>query len=534
LANIKKTTMKKLLFISLAATMVFIACKKVDDPGEAPRLFRPVIKDDLQSDGNWIKVSWQAVKGAASYTTEISVDSFKTVAASVKTDTNVHLFENLYWEKLYQVRVKGNAADTAKSSKFSDLGSIKTARFPTILNIPASNEVLDNAVKVSWTNSGAAVTEVKILKALDSSVAKAVILTATDITNTYKIVSGLSGATPYIIFLYSGSTVRGWANFITNPTETGNIIDLRELPGIPSLLMDTISDVASGSIIYLKRGEQYNISSAINLSKSVTIKAGGDLMNPNKPVIFMPSNFNIAAGSVIDSLVFNDVVLRGSDYASKYVFNINVACTIGKIRFENCLAEMFRGVVRTQQQPAIIGTFEVNKCIVDSIAGYGLLTIDVATSKADIIKVTNSTFYKMEKLITSRNNSTSVLIEDCTFNEAPLGGGGAYYVDYSTGGTNNVTNGITINDCIFGIGKISSTGLLNVRDVRANAATTINTSNNHRTSDHLSAGNDLPNINVLTISAAQLWENPAAGNFTIINNSFTERKTSGDPRWRPL
>ena len=155
--------MKKLLFISLAVATFFIACKKNEDLGEAPRLFRPVVKEALASEGNWIKVSWQPVKGATSYTAEISVDSFKTVASRKQTDTNVHVFENLYWEKLYQVRVKANAADTTHNSKFADLGAIKTARFPTILNVPASNEVLDNAVKVSWTNSGAPVTEVKIL-----------------------------------------------------------------------------------------------------------------------------------------------------------------------------------------------------------------------------------------------------------------------------------------------------------------------------------------------------------------------------------
>jgi hypothetical protein len=531
LAIIKKTAKKKILFISLAVTLVFIACKKIDDPGEAPRLFRPVIKDALESNGNWIKGSWQAVSGAVSYTAQLIKDS--VVVQSLVVDTNAVLFENLKWEALYQVQVKANAADTAKNSKFASLGEIKTARFPTILNIPLPNEVLDNAVKVSWTNSGAPVTEVKILKASDSSVAKAVTLTATDITNTYKIVSGLSGATPYIIFLYSGSTVRGWANFITNATETGNIIDLRELPGVPSLLMDTILDVESGSIILLKRGEQYNISTGISLSKSVTIKAGGDLMNPTKPVIYMPSNFNIVSGSVIDSLVFNDVVLRGSDYASKYVFNINVACTIGKMRFENCVAEFFRGVVRTQSQPAMIGTFEVNNCIVDSIAGYGLLTIDVATSKADVIKVTNSTFYKMEKVITSRNNSTSLLIDNCTFNEAPLGSSGAYYIDYSIAGTNNVTDGITVNNSIFGIGKITTGGLITVRDVRANAATIINTSNNFRTSDHLSAGNDFPSITTLPLSSTQLWQDPATGNFKIISTSFTGKDNSGDPQWRP-
>lgn len=527
--------MKKLFFISLATILVLVACKKEDDLGEAPRLFRPVIKEALESNGNWIKTSWQAVAGSASYTAEISTDSFKTVAATVKTDTNVHLFENLYWEKLYQVRVKANAADTSKSSKFASLGEIKTARFPTILNIPAISEVNDASVKVSWTNSGAVVTEVKILLAADSSVVKTAALNATDVTNAYKLVSGLNASTSYIIFLYSGSTVRGWANFTTKAALVGALIDLRNITGVASVLADTIPDVASGSIILLKRGETYNISSGISLNKTLTFMAGDDLLNPAKPIIYMPANFNIVSGSIIDSLVFNDVVLRGSDYASKYVFNINTACTIGKIRFENCVAEIFRGVVRTQSQPAIIGTFEVNNCIVDSIAGYGLLTVDVATSKADVIKVTNSTFYKMEKVITSRNNSTSVLVENCTFNESPLGGGSAYYIDYSTSGTNNVTNGITVNNCIFGIGKYNAASATpyTVRDARANAATIINTSNNYRTSDHLSAGNDFPSISTHPKTIIQLWQNPAAGDFKIIDGTYPGKNNTGDPRWRP-
>lgn len=523
--------MKKLLFISLAATMVLIACKKIDDPGEAPRLFRPVVKDALESNGNWIRASWQDVAGSASYTAEISIDSFRTVAASVKIDTNVHLFENLYWEKVYQVRVKANASDTAKSSKFADLGAIKTARFPTILNVPALSDVNDNSVKVSWTNSGATVTEIKILLATDSSVVATAAVNATDITNAYKIISGLSGSTSYIIFLYSGTTVRGWANFSTKAPLTGAIIDLRGITGRTSVLQDTIPVVASGSIILLKRGETYNISSTTNINKTLTFLAGADLLNPNKPVIYMPANFNITSGSNIDSIVFNDVVLRGSDYASKYVFNINTACNIGKIRFENCVAEIFRGVLRAQSQPVIITNLEMHNCIVDSISNYGVFNIDVVTSRADNIRITNTTIYKAERVITSRNNSISVLVENCTFNEAPAGNSSSYYVDYSTSGTNNVTNGITVNNCIFGIGKNSS-GAYTVRDVRANAATIVNTSNNFRTSDHLSAGNDFPTINVLTISAAQLWQDPAAGNFKIINTSFTGRSTAGDPRWR--
>ncbi|MFT3845994.1 MAG: DUF5123 domain-containing protein [Lacibacter sp.] len=525
--------MKKLLYISVILLAAVAACNKDKDLGEAPRLFRPVIKEALVSEGNWIKASWQPVKGATSYTAQISTDTFKTLVASVTLDTNVVLFQNLKWEKLYQVQVKAIAADTSHNSGIASLGSIKTARFPTILNIPKSSEIADNAVKVSWTTSGAAVTGIKILLATDSSVVKDVTLSATDVTNAYRVVSGLTGSTGYIIYLYSGTTVRGWADFITAASLTGSIIDLREITGVPSVLIDTIPDVPSGSIILLKRGETYNVTTSLSLNKSLTFMPGTDLMNPANPVIYMPSNFNVLSGSTIDSIVFTGVTLRGSDYASKYIFNINTACTIGKLKFENCWAEIFRGIVRTQSQPAIINNFEINNCVMDSIAGYGVLTVDVATSKADVIKITNSTFYKAEKIITSKNNSTSLLIENCTFNEAPTGSGSAYYIDYSTSPTNVVANGVTVNNCIFGIGKITTGGLLTVRDIRVGAATVINTANLYRTSDHVSLGNDFPTFTTYPKTAAQLWQNPAAGDFKIIDNTFPGRTNCGDPRWRP-
>jgi hypothetical protein len=524
--------MKKLFFIALAISMFVVACKKLDDLGEAPRLFRPAVKDALESNGNWIKASWQAVTGSKNYTAELSVDSFKTVTVSVLSDTNVILFENLGWEKLYQVRVRANATDTSKNSKFADLGEIKTARFPTILNVPGLSDVNDNSVKVSWSTSGATVTGIKILLAADSSEVAAVTLDGTDVANEYKVVSGLNGNTAYIIFLYSGTTVRGWANFSTKAPLTGDLVDLRGITGVPTILMDTIPDVASGSIIILKRGERYNISTTTNLNKTLTFIAGDDLLNPAKPLIYFTSNFNITAGSNIDSIVFNGLELRSDNFGSRYVFNINTACNIGKLKFDNCNARVFRGVVRTQSQPSIIGTLEMNNCIADSIRDYGIFNIDVATSRADAIIMTNTTVFNAQKIITSRNNSVSVLVENCTFDQAPLGGGSTYYIDYNTSASNTVSNGITVNNCIFGTGW-GNNGNFNVRDVRTNAATIINTSNNFRTSDHVSAGNDLPNITVLTISAAQLWENPTAGNFKIINTSFTGRNTSGDPRWRP-
>ena len=530
--NINKITLKTILMAVITLSTVMVACKKTDDLGEAPRLFRPVLKDPLESNGNWIKASWQAIKGSASYTAEISRDSFKTIAMSLTVDTNYVLFENLAYDKLYQVQVTANASDTVRNSNISSLGEIKTARFPTILNVPTSAEVNDEAVKVSWTTGGEAVTDIKILLATDSSVVQSVALSPADVTNEYKIVSGLNGSTAFIVYLYSGSTVRGWADFATKPSFTGNLIDLRNISGRPSILADTIPVIASGSTVILKRGETYEIATSLNLDKSITFVGGTDLLEPAQPIIYMPANFNVVSGSVIDSIVFNDVTIRGSDYASKYCFNINQACSIGTLKFESCVAEIMRGLVRTQSKPALITNFIVNNCIIDSIAGYGVITVDVASSKVDNIKITNSTIYKAEKIVTSRNNSNSLIIENCTFNEAPRGGN--YFIDYSISASNNVTMPVSFKFNIIGSGK-SNSGNTDVRGYRLGSNSIMDVSSVYVTSDFLStnATGQIPNTIPYSRSSTDIWQDPFNGNFKIIDNLFPGRNTSGDPRWRP-
>ena len=524
---------KKELVITFLSILILAAGCKKDEADIPTRLFRPAVGSALVADSNAILATWLQIKDAAGYTLQVSRDTFKTIDVSINVkDSGTVLVKNLQWDKLYQVQVKANARDTVFNSKWSFLGAIKTPRFPTILNTPAASDIIENAVKVSWIASGAAVTSVKILKAADSSVVSTTTLTPADVTSQSRIINGLTPATGYIIFLYSNTTVRGWVNFSTKVPYAGVLVDLRSITGRPSVLADTIPLIASGSTVILKRGETYTIASAINLSKTITIVSGTDLLVPEQAIITMPSNFNITSGAVIDSIVFNDVTLRGTDYTAKYVFNINAACTIGKMSFIGCKAEIFRGMVRLQSQPVILNNLWIDNCILDSLAGYGVLTVDVATSRADNITIRNSTIYKAEKIIVSKNNSTSVTIESCTVNEAALGGGSSYYVDYNTAASNNVTNGIIINNCIFGVGKIGTGGVQTVRGIRANPATPVSAANNYRTSDQISLGNDVPNITTYTRPAAQLFQDPLNGNFKIADANFPGKSNSGAPRWR--
>jgi hypothetical protein len=526
--------MRKIIFALSITVLTLAACKKTEELQGPNRLFRPVLKEDLKSDGNWIEASWEPIKGATSYTVQLSKDSFRTVVASATVDTSYYVFDNLKWEQLYQVQVRANAQDTAQNSKFSDLGSIKTPRFPSILNVPGISDVSDNAVRVSWTNSGATVTEVKILKASDSSVVKDVTLSSTDVTNGYRIVSGLKALTDYIVFLYSGSSVRGWANFTTTAAIAGNIIDLRDITGIPSILADTLPDIPSGSIVLLKRGESYTVNGA-NLDKSVTILSGTDLMVPDQAIINLTSNFDIATGSTIDSLVFKDVKLLPNDYANKYVFNISQDCNIGKLKFEACRAEIMRGLVRIKGGTVTIDNFEINNCIIDSVAGYGIINVDVTSAKVNNILIQNSTIYKAEKFITSKNNSNSVLVENCTLNEVPYGGN--FLIDYSAKINNvtttfDVTSPIGIKNIIIGIGK-DKAGNRTGKVYQVGPNTSFDVSGTYATSDRLISGTDLPSIISYTKPSTELWKDPANGDFTIIDSGFPGKSSAGDPRWQP-
>jgi hypothetical protein len=504
-----------------------VACNKTKvEGGVDDRLFRPVLKGGLVSEGNWISVNLQKISGAVSYVVQVSRDTFKTIDRTITTSKDTAYFDNLLWERLYQVRAKAVASDTVKNSKIADFGSIKTARFPTILNIPTLAEVTDAAVKVSWTNGGAAVTSVKILKASDSSVVTTVTLTATDITNQYRIVSGLASSTDYIIYLYSGTSVRGWADFKTSAPLTGTVIDLREITGRPSVLADTIPIIPDGATVLLKRGQQYNIASAVSLGKSITIRSGSDLIVPDQAFIFFTSNFNFVAGANIGYIDFKDVSMKSDAYGSRYIFNTTNGATVGRVSFEDCKAEIFRGIMRLQSGTTSVTNFIVNKCIIDSISNYGILTVDNITCKADNITIQNSTIYKAERVVTSRSNSVTVLIENCSMNEVVSTG--SYLVAYSTSPTNNVSNGIKVNNCIFGVGKATGT----VRGVQSGATTAVEANNNYKTLDYVGIAPELPGLLSYPGNATALWVDPINGNFRIKDNSFAGKANTGDPKWR--
>lgn len=529
--QIMKNMFKNYLVIALLMATIsgIVSCKKGEELGEAPRLFRPVIKGDLLAPSNYIEASWQKMTEVKGYIAQISRDTFKTIDRSVNIDSNKVIFEELLWDQLYQIQIIAVAPDTSKNSKPSFLGSIKTPRFPTILTLPTIADVTETAIKLRWTNSGDAVTSVKVLLASDNSEVKQINLTGQNISNQFLDITGLNSSTAYIVYLYSGTKIRGWNNYTTKAPLTGIIIDLRgiDLSVKTQILTDTIPDVPSGSTIILRRGATYNVPAAIALNKSIKLISGSDLsITSNASITIAGSFFSFTAGSNIDYLDFENVDIKG--LVGGYALNVNTACNIGRISFEGCNLNTFRGLVRMQTAANSITNLSINNCIISNVLDYGLVNVNAAINKVDNLSLTNSTVYACEKLFTSKQNTINVTINDNTFYQAPIGG--SYYLDYSGFTITGITS---VKNNIFSIGKLGGTPPGTTVNGKRGTMT-LSTSNNYSTSDFgwATATTAFTDVTNHIRPSADVFTDPASGNFTIRDSGFGGKSTAGDPRWR--
>jgi Domain of unknown function (DUF5123)/Domain of unknown function (DUF4957)/Tissue factor len=523
----------KWLFVTSLLATIFISCQKHYDPNfTLPHQFKPG-DITITTEQTKATLTWKASlfsPAATSYTVQVSKDS--TFAANIVYDkvvnstTAVVTDSVLAIRQAYYARVKANSAGTTAESGWVRSNSFSITGEQIFLALTTS-DIIDNGVLLKWRTTPGLV---RIVITPLPGTPFTVNLTPADLTAEKRIINGLLPNTNYSAEIFDAIKSKGYLTFRTTSALSGNIIDLRGITGRPSVLADTLPLIADASTVVLKRGEIYTIAVALNLNKSVKIISGADLTNPNQAIISLPANFNITAGSTIAFIDFQDVSLIATDYTAKYVFNISNACTITRIGFESCRIENMRGVTRLQTAIINLTNYVVSNCIIDSISNYGVITVDNVNCTAANISIKNSTMYKTERIVISKQNSTSVVIDNCTFNEAPFGNSTAsFIVDYNT---LNVTGGVTISNSIFGKGKPNAGNIL-VRDVRVGASTTISSSNNYITADHTVTANPLTPVINYTGTSVTLWVDPYGGNFRFADITFPGRTTTGDPRWRP-
>ncbi|MBF8963597.1 DUF5123 domain-containing protein [Pontibacter sp. FD36] len=513
--------------------LVTVACKKEVDSLEPMRMFTPAGAIQSVSGEKQVKLTWNpslytTASSGVTYTVEVAADTlFATpVLLTVQTDTSGVVFtdDQLDARVNYYARIRSNALGERPESK-PVVSNRFRIRGEQIFEAMFDSDVIENAVILKWRESPG-LTRIVLTPTAPAGNPIEVPLTEADVQARQILIEGLRPSTAYTAEIFRNNSSKGTRNFTTKAASfAGEVIDLTGITNRPSVLQDTLPQIPSGSTVLLKRGTRYTISSTTNLDRSVTIMSANSF-NPELAEIYFTSNFNFVEGSQIDSVVFKSVAMRSDNYSSRYVMNVNKPFTIGKIKFESCHAEIFRGLVRLTSAGTTVDKFQILNSVVDSLSNYALLTIDNAGVDVKDIVFKNSTFYKIERFMTSKAPSRSILIEHSTFSEVPEGG--RYLIDY---GSNDVTGGIKVNNSIFGIGK-SAGGNRAVSGIRAGSNTLIESGSTHVTSDLVVNSNEIPGVSTYSGSTFDLFRNPRNGDFTLIDNSFQGRNNAGDPRWR--
>lgn len=548
-----KLNIRAAFFFLISLSGLFFSCKE-DEIAPETRLFRPVLSSDLKAEGNAIIVNMGKLRKALSYTIEVSRDTFETIDYTIESDTNYIVINDellngdpLFWNMLYQIRATAHAAAPSLDSRVSELGSVRTERFPTILNMPASYDVTDVAARVSWAVSAEPVTKVKLFAPSDLKLTTPLLefdVTESDQTAGETIITGLDPLTTYQVAIYSEEVLRGWTDYKTlepdiDPTSPG-VIDIRADES-PAAVANAVAAAPAGSIILVKRGVTYDLPS-VALDKSITIRAAYGF-GKQKARLYTTGNWNIASGATIDHIRFIDLELRGADYGGDYIFNPQADnTTVGELLFEKCEIGTLRGILRIRNT-ILIDNYKIINSVVDSLGGYGILTTDTdpnaitPTARVNNIVLQHSTFNKIYSGITSRNNSQSILIDGCTFSNFVLGGSGNYMFRYrGSAGNNDVVNGITIKNTIFGPGwDETETETYAVQGYQGLPNTIFDIVNAYTTSEFSFMGSTgIAALPVGNYSGDQeaLWIDPLNGNFNFKDAGFAGRFDSGDPRWR--
>ncbi len=176
----------------------------------------------------------------------------------------------------------------------------------------------------------------------------------------------------------------------------------------------------------------------------------------------------------------------------------------------------------------------MNNCIVDSINGYGVAAVDKDTAVLNNIKLTNSSFNHTIYFLISRNNSESIVIENCTL--ANINESGRQMFRWrGSDGKNNVTNGIVIKNTIIGhCWDKNESGVVSIRGRQGLDNTTFDISNTYTVSDFSWTSNPIEALPIGNAGSTQdeLWADPENNNFNFLTSSFPGRTSAGDPRWR--
>lgn len=515
---------KKLTYILALGAVLFTAsgCSDPEDEltsVEYDRLFRPTaVEAKIQNKTN-VKLSWNCISEAKSYTVqlfandpEMKCEGTPSVEYTDVTE-NPYVITGLEGETTYSLRIK--AVGESKESQWA-VTSLVTGSENIFMEV-TDDDITSRSVTLRWT-PGLAVTAINITGGKEETYT----LSADEIANGEATITGLTYDTKYTFSIVNGEKVRGKVSVTTMPNYT---------PAYPGDDLQALIDAAvDGETIMLLPAKDGSTNKFIKVSEEGVAST---------------QELTITKNISIKCLATKPVVAR-----VKYVLSGATGFTTENITYTGVTADAF---IKTS---LCSGTININNV---ELSGYGNFIVDPGENTCTVneLNVTNSYFHDMsngKRFIDSQKKKCAIMqvnMNHCTVANSCTGSD-FFRFDY-----NAAAKGMVINFDHNTLYKVEATskGLFYVRSNAAgNQDFTVNIKNNvfaelsekvffsqdnktdnlvFSNNNYYNAGTLLTNVEgglgkVFDQSGTSLSLNPgfkdaAAGDFTITNETLIDK-----------
>lgn len=531
--------------IALLATFTIISCQDINDwdvDNAYARLFT-VTRAAVSPGATDAEMSWTGNKEVEYYVIEVSKDTLYdaiqmgsgTGAIIYGEDKSItkspYTLTGLDSSTKYYVRIKGMSSTVAESKWAYYSEYHFTTKSEQIMEAVSAADISAREVILHWL-AGAAVTRMEVIRTTDNAVVQDLTLTDEQKADGEITITGLEPRTGYRINLYNNEVVRGYSIVTTAPDVPAadkviylqsNVInqDFFDLLGA-----DTESETFT---VVFEANQEYYSEVALNLPNNKAITFFG---LPGEKAVWGITQLNLAAnhGYIrFENLNLSSTVkkLDNTVTESNYIFNQSNATEVDLLEFKGCTIGAFKNSpMRTQGNATkMFKTIMIDDCFIRTNGpsnNYGIIHLNEG-GRTESITLSNSTVWRESKyvLYMAKFNPKTVTIKDCTFSKVSKAS--QYFIDF--GGTSNgPSESFIIENSIFG-----STADSSVKGIRSKVAPTI--INSYSTTDWVTGGNHIADLTSYSGSEADLFMDPANGDFTIKDSGFSGRRSVGDPRW---
>jgi len=509
-----------LLFGVLSSLLCLSSCEDDKDKFERVRLFRPTeITGSVV--GTSVVFKWSAIKGAESYTFQLSKDSLKfenIVLTESSLSSATFSVADLMGGTRYSARVKANADLDEFDSRFIAVTFVTQTE--NILFPIDANNIGATSVLVKW-NPELNVTHLKL-----QGIQNIITISESEKTLGEKLVEGLTGETNYVIEIYNGEVIRGSRSFKT-------LVDIGDAIAVypTDNLINVINAAEDGDVLVLWPGQYLVASGVVTIDKSLSIRA----LNPaDKPVVYIRFVVNIPDGKnlLVENLRLTGFTIENQAVTTTrqdYFIDLAATASTGEVRLQGCIISEFgRSLLRATLSGASLNKFIVDDCIINNVCFASNDFIDIRTGKVSEISITRSTisnssisrdFLRSDAIVGFTGQVVN--IDRCTFYNVSTPASRFFYIR----STDNVSS---IRNSIFAeLGTRDGGGALTVQNFALNP---LYSNNNYYNS---------PKILEYEPTGLQInpeFQNPSSLNFGIPFSSPL-RTTGpgggilGDPRW---